>query len=279
MESPLILADDLLSRRIDAFRILDARPGSDAYAQGHLVGAIHADLNRDLSSALLPGHDPARGGRHPLPTPAWFGARLDSWGITPETNVVVYDDQGGANAAARAWWMLRAIGHERVRVLDGGWKSARAAGIAVTQDTPHFAPTKSAWRDVWGRPTVMIDEVAKLAHESDHRVLDVRSGERFRGESESLDPVAGHIPGARNLFYGENLTPDGAFKPEGELRAMYTQWLAGCSPERLVVQCGSGVTACHTLLALEIAGMQGAALYVGSWSEWCRSGREQARGE
>jgi thiosulfate/3-mercaptopyruvate sulfurtransferase len=278
MPSPLVSPEEL-SRSPQAYRLIDARPGPAAYAAGHLAGAVHADLNRDLSDVLAPGFDPARGGRHPLPSPERFARTLGAWGIGEDTPVAVYDDQAGANAAARAWWMVRALGHERAFVVDGGFAAAVAAGVPVTTDIPAFAPVARDAPAAWTRPTVAIDDVARLVGAKERALLDVRSRERFRGESETIDPVAGHIPGAINLPYAENLAADGRYKPADELRAMYTQLLAGLPPERLILQCGSGVTACHTLLALEAAGLPGSALYVGSWSEWCRSDRPQARGD
>ncbi|MGZ5085460.1 MAG: sulfurtransferase [Usitatibacter sp.] len=278
MPSPLVSPEEL-SRAPRTYRLIDARPGPAAYAAGHLAGAVHADLNRDLSDALAPGFDAARGGRHPLPAPERFARTLGAWGIAQDAPVAIYDDQGGANAAARAWWMLRALGHERAFVVDGGFAAAVAAGFEVTTEVPVFAPVVRTAPATWTRPTVSIEDVARLVGARDRALLDVRSRERFRGDSETLDPVAGHVPGAVNLPYAENLGANGRFKPADELRAMYTQLLAGAPPERLIVQCGSGVTACHTLLALEAAGLLGSALYVGSWSEWCRSGRPQARGD
>jgi thiosulfate/3-mercaptopyruvate sulfurtransferase len=274
---PLVSPEDLASR-LHEVRLLDARPSAEAYAAGHLPNALHAGLEADLSGARLPGHDPSHGGRHPLPAPEWFGRKLDGWGISRGTPVVVYDDQGGANAAARAYWMLRALGHDDVAVLDGGFAAAKSVGILLTTDPASITfgmtstpPTR------WMRPMVSIDDVATYTTVPDWKVLDVRSAERFRGDAEPIDPVAGHIPGAENLFFGENLAADGRFKSKDELRAMYTKLLGEVPIERLVVLCGSGVTACHTLLALDVAGLPGAALYVGSWSEWCRSGRPQAR--
>jgi thiosulfate/3-mercaptopyruvate sulfurtransferase len=274
---PLISAEEL-ARRLSEVRVLDARPSADAYAKGHVANAIHAGLDADLSGALFAGHDPARGGRHPLPSPEWFAEKLDAWGISRETPVVVYDDQSGANAAARAWWMIRALGHDDVYVLDGGFEAARAAGVPITTEATSkpTSATATSHTAEWGRPTVSIDDTERYAATPGWKVLDVRSAERFRGDAEPIDPVAGHIPGAENLFYGENLEKDGRFKSKGDLRAMYTRLLGDVPPEHLVVHCGSGVTACHTLLALEIAGLPGASLYVGSWSEWCRSGRPLA---
>ena len=234
--------------------ILDAR-SREAYEANHIDGALHADLETQLSSARDPGHDPARGGRHPLPPLERWLRQVAEWGITPETRVIVYDDQNGANAAARVWWMLRAIGIEDVEVLNVGRASARP---------PERAEARPA---LWQLPTVTIEEVDRLRHDPSWRVLDVRAAPRFRGETEPIDPVAGHIPGAVNLPYTENVG-----KSPEELRAMYEQLLGDVPPERLIVHCGSGVTACHTLLALEMAGLHGASLYVGSWGEWCRNG-------
>ncbi len=272
---PLITAPELATRLAD-FRLLDARQDSAEYAAGHLPGALHADLNRDLSTAGEPGHDPAQGGRHPLPPLARFAAQLGTWGIAPATPVVVYDGQGGGNAAARLWWMLRALGHGRVFVLDGGLQAAIEAGMTLTVEAPTVAPVPPYPAAAWQLPMVDADTVDQLRQDPSRRLLDVRSGERWRGEVEPFDPVAGHIPGSLNLPWTENLAPDGRFKAPAVLRARYEALLGGTPPERLAVHCGSGVTACHTLLALEVAGLGGASLYVGSWSEWCRSGREQA---
>lgn len=255
--------------------LLDVRPAAD-YAAGHLPGARHADPDRHLSSAGDPGHDPARGGRHPLPAVAKFAAQLGAWGIGPDTRVVAYDASGGGNAAARLWWMLRALGHVRVQVLDGGLPAALAAGHTLTTEVPAVEPGAPYPAEGWHLPTVDADTVESLRQDPAHRLLDVRSAERWRGEVEHLDPIAGHIPGSVNLPWQENLTPEGRFKDPTALRAQYEALLSGLPPERLAVHCGSGVTACHTLLALELAGLPGAALYVGSWSEWCRSGRPRA---
>ncbi|HJW08030.1 MAG TPA: sulfurtransferase [Holophagaceae bacterium] len=275
MFSPLVSPEELVHVR-DRVRLLDVRSAA-AYTEGHVEGALHADMDRDLSRAMAPDHDPARGGRHPLPPlKAWLGT-LGRWGIGPGTPVVVYDDQRGANAA-RAWWMLRAVGHERVVVLDGGLQAAQEAGLALGTDLPVVEDLGPYPALHWQLTTVDIDVVESLARHADWKVLDVRATARYRGETEPLDPVAGHIPGARNLPFTENLGAGGRFKPKEELLAQYEAFLDGTPPERLVVHCGSGVTACHALLALEQAGLPGAALFVGSWSEWCRSGKPQAKG-
>jgi thiosulfate/3-mercaptopyruvate sulfurtransferase len=238
--------------------ILDARP-RQSYEAGHVEGALHADLETQLSSASDPGADPARGGRHPLPPLDRWLAQVAAWGITPSTRVIVYDDQDGANAAARAWWMLRAIGIEDVEVLRD-WKSGVPPAPPKTPRGTDPHPTS------WLLPTVTMSEVDSLRDDPSWRVLDVRAAPRFRGETEPIDPVAGHIPGAVNLPYTENTG-----KSPEELRAMYEHFLGDVPPERLIVHCGSGVTACHTLLALDRAGLRGASLYVGSWGEWCRN--------
>lgn len=272
---PLISASDLHAR-ISSVRLLDARQDPAEYAAGHLPGALHADLNHHLSTASDPSHDPARGGRHPLPPLARFAAQLGGWGIGPATEVVVYDASGGGNAAARLWWMLRALGHERVLVLDGGLQAALRAGLIRTVDIPPADRLAPYPAERWRLPLADMNAVEALRQDPTRRLLDVRSAERWRGDSETLDPVAGHIPGSVNLAWNDNLDTDGRFKSPETLRAQYEALLGGTPVDRLTVHCGSGVTACHTLLALEVAGLSGATLYVGSWSEWCRSDREKS---
>ena len=269
----LISAIDLRTR-MDSILLIDARPDGAAYAAGHLSGAIHADLNHHLSTACDPGHDPAKGGRHPLPPIDRFAAQVGVWGIGVDSEVVVYDATGGGNAAARLWWMLRSLGHEPVWLLDGGLPAALAAGLTLTVEIPPVAHASSHPATSWLLPTADGDTVEVIRHDPERKLLDVRSAERWRGELEPFDPVAGHIPGSLNLAWNDNLGPDGRFKSPEALRAQYEALLGDTPPDRLTVHCGSGVTACHTLLALEAAGLAGAALYVGSWSEWCRSGRE-----
>ncbi|HXC16038.1 MAG TPA: sulfurtransferase [Holophagaceae bacterium] len=272
MASPLISALDLAALK-DKVRLLDCRPAA-AYETGHLPGALHADLERDLSRATEADFDPDKGGRHPLPDLRTWRDTLGRWGITPDTAVVCYDDQGGANAAARAWWMLRATGHERVRVLDGGLAAVMGAGMALTMDAPSVETAPPYPASHWQWTTVDIGVVEKLARHAGWTVLDVRSAPRYRGETEPIDPVPGHIPGAKNRPFSENLEADGRFKSFEALRELYSD----LDPARLVVHCGSGVTACHTLLALDAAGLPGGALFVGSWGEWCRSDRAIATG-
>jgi thiosulfate/3-mercaptopyruvate sulfurtransferase len=271
---PLLPVSDLHPLLESAKVVLLARPGLATYAAGHLPGARHADLDTQLSAANEPGFDPARGGRHPLPPLERWLRQLGDWGIDPDTTVVVYDDQAGANAAARTWWMLRAVGHEDVRVLDGDFREAGE----LTTELPHIDARPPYPAERWLLPTVDVERVDELRRDAGWRVLDVRSRPRFRGETEPIDPVAGHIPDAINLPFQDNLA-GGRFKPAAELRAQYAGLFGDVPAERVVVHCGSGVTACHTLLALEAAGLQGASLYVGSWSEWCRNERPRGSGD
>ena len=277
LTDPVIAPRDLAAQQ--NLVLLDCRPDERAYLAGHVRGAFHAQLERDLSA---PATEPARGGRHPLPGVETFAATLTRWGVTPDTQVVAYDEQGGANAAARLWWMLRAIGHAGVRVVDGGLPALVAAGHELTTEVP-VAPTVPAYPAAdYSWPLADIEEVERARQDQARRIIDVRAAFRYRGESEPIDPVAGHIPGAINVPLSENLAADGNFKDSTRLRALYAPIFArspegaplplvGSSPAQTIVHCGSGVTACHTLLALERAGLAGAKLYVGSWSEWCRN--------
>jgi thiosulfate/3-mercaptopyruvate sulfurtransferase len=272
---PLVSAAELAGR-LDSTRLIDARGGGrEAFAQSHLRGAVFADLEHDLARP----RDPRRGGRHPLPELAEWLRTLGVWGIAPPTPVVVYDAAGGANAAARAWWMLRAVGHEDVAVLDGGVPAAIAAGLPMSAETtsPTPGPPYPAPRgDRWLLPIVNADEVDALRLDPDRCLIDVRAEFRYRGESDPFDPVAGHIPGAVNQPYAGTLDADARFLPAEELRRRFERTLDGRAVTDSAVYCGSGVTACHALLALAHAGLDGAALYVGSWSEWCRSDRPRA---
>lgn len=260
---PLVLLDC-------GFDLADPGAGERAFAAGHLPGAQHAHLDRDLSGPK-DGHN----GRHPLPAPAAWAATLGRWGVAPGVPVVAYDDHGGVYAA-RAWWLLRWAGHAACAVLDGGraaWRAAggglvAGAGAAAAPQPPYPVAATAAM------PTL---DTAAVQHALAGRVLvDARAPERYRGELEPLDPVAGHIPGALNRFFRLNLADDGRFKPPGQLRAEYAALLGGRAP---VHQCGSGVTACHNLLAMAAAGLDAGALYPGSWSAWCSDpARPVARG-
>ncbi len=268
-----VISPEALKGRLDSVRLFDVRSGPNAaaaYAAGHLAGALHADLDMQLSG---PATHPERGGRHPLPAIDVFARQLGEWGITPDSHVVAYDDQGGANAAARLWWMLRSLGHERVQVLDGGLAAALATGLKGTTSVPSFARTAPYPASSYQWPLAEIEEVEQARNTPSRMVLDVRAAARYRGELEPIDPIAGHIPGARNLPLSENLDASGRFKSAAVLRAQYAGLLGALPVSELVVHCGSGVTACHTLLSLERAGLSGGKLYIGSWSEWCRTDR------
>jgi thiosulfate/3-mercaptopyruvate sulfurtransferase len=268
--SNLIDAGELVGRLDDpALRIVDARfdladpaAGRGAYERSHLPGAIHLDLEDDLSAPVRPD---GRGGRHPLPTPEALAARLGELGIGDAHEVVAYDDAGGA-FAARVWWLLRWLGHDRVRVLDGGLAAWRAAGGPETAARPDLPPARLTARP---DPALVVDADDVLAHleDADRLLVDARAPERYRGEEEPIDPRAGHVPGALNLPFAGNLDADGRFLPQEALRARFAP-LRGAG--EVVVYCGSGVTAAHDLLAIEEAGLGLARLYAGAWSDWCR---------
>ncbi len=245
-----------------------ARPssGEEAYSQGHIPGALYLHLERHLSA--MPPAPALCGGRHPLPPREVFAATMAAQGLRPGRPVVVYDAAQGMYAA-RAWWMLRWIGHEQVQVLDGGWAAWLASGGATEAGV--LAPTPAAATyPLPDRPTMQTIGVSELLAQLDQvTVIDARAPERYRGETEPLDPVAGHIPGALNHPFSTNLQPDGRFLDSATLRARFDA-LLGSMPSRAVVQqCGSGVTACHNLLAMAVAGRGDSCLYPGSWSEWC----------
>lgn len=266
-------------RLLNNIRFVDARSGPDAHKRfldGHVHGAVHADLDKDLAD-IKP--NAADGGRHPLPDPGQFADWLGKAGINPESHVVVYDDKAGANAAARFWWMLRALGHKNVQVVSGGLQALEKEGWELTTEEPAPSPVSSYPAKEWQSPVADIQEVAAAATDANRLVIDVREGFRYRGEKEPIDTVAGHIPGAANLPYIENMDAAGNFLSKDELRDKYEQLLGDISPTEVIVHCGSGVTACHTLLALEEAGFSGAKLYVGSWSEWSRNDRPVATGD
>ncbi|MFO1398038.1 MAG: sulfurtransferase [Burkholderiales bacterium] len=235
--------------------------GEAQYAAGHVPGALFVHLDRDLSAAKT-----GRNGRHPLPTPEAAAAVFSRLGITDGKQVVAYD-QGGGMFAARLWWMLRWLGFESVAVLDGGFAKWTAEGRPVS--TEPGVPVPAAFRIAHVTPTVSATGIMNSIPRHALVIVDARAPERFRGESEPMDPVAGHIPGARNRPASQNLNADGTFKDPAFLRAEFAAVLGEDSPDLVVHSCGSGVTACHNALAMEIAGMPGTRLYPGSWSEWC----------
>jgi thiosulfate/3-mercaptopyruvate sulfurtransferase len=232
--------------------------GEEQYVAGHIPGARYAHLDRDLSGAKT-----GTNGRHPLPTVDQMSATFGALGIASHTQVVAYDADSGM-FAARLWWMLRFLGHDAVAVLDGGFARWVAEGGAVQPGRVTATPTvfSAAPRTDW---RLSVDQVAAGV---EGLLVDARAPERFRGLNETIDPVAGHIPGARNYHFQLNLAEDMTFKPAAELRAQWEQVLEGHDPREVVMYCGSGVTACHNLLALEVAGLPGSRIFPGSWSEW-----------
>jgi thiosulfate/3-mercaptopyruvate sulfurtransferase len=256
--SPSALAEELADGSgpglLDVRWRLGGPPGLDSYREGHLPGAVFVDLDRDLAAP------PGPAGRHPLPDPAAFTDAMRAAGVSQDRPVVVYDDRD-ATAAARGWWLLRYSGHEHVRVLDGGYQAWLAAGLPVSKADPARKPG-----DFTARPgkMPMLDAAGAGSMARTGLLLDARTGERYRGEQERIDPVAGHIPGAVSAPTADNVNPDGTFRPAAELAARFAALGAGSS---VGVYCGSGVTAAHEVLALALAGIP-AALYVGSWSNW-----------
>ena len=262
---PLVLVDT-------SFDLADVAAGERSHAQGHLPGAHYLHLDRDLS-----GPKTGRNGRHPLPAREVFAATVGRLGITPATQVVAIDHQAGMYAA-RLWWMLRWLGHANVAVLDGGvaaWTAEGGALDTITPVTVNTAPPYPPCKPL----AALVDADQLLARLGRTPLLDARAAERFRGEVEPLDARAGHIPGARNRFFKDNLDASGRFKPAATLRAEFAPLVGASNATEVVHQCGSGVTACHNLLAMEVAGLGGSALYAGSWSEWSSDpGRPVATG-
>jgi len=270
----LIDADQLATRlNSPGWRVFDCRfdlgateSGRNAHRESHLPGALYAHLDDDLSSPITP-----QSGRHPLPDPSRLCAWLGDRGVGPDTQVVVYDDTGGT-MAVRLWWLLRWLGHGGVAVLDGGWQAWLQAGLPLQTAPPD--PVESCvfqgspdWRQVVSSETL----TEQLQHGGAAlQLMDARKRERFRGDAEPIDPVAGHIPGAVNMPLQDNLDAEGRFKRPDALRELYTTVLGDHPVNDVVAMCGSGVTACHNLLAMESAGLHGGRLYAGSWSEWIR---------
>lgn len=278
MTSPIVTPEALAAELEDPrLVLLDARAGADAaerYRTQHLRGARFVSGDHDLAQQ----GDPAVGGRHPLPPLEVFAATLARLGVDRSSRVVVYDDKNGTNPAARAWWMLRAVGLD-ARVLDGGLAAAVHAGLATEAGDPTPTPAAPMKLDAWLLPTVDIARMDALSKTPSVPVLDARSGPRHRGEADPFDPRPGHIPSTQNAPHEASLDANGRMRDAAALRAHFAKLLGAHTPAEAVVYCGSGVTACHLLLALEHAGLPGAALYVGSFSEWTRTGRPVATGE
>ncbi|MFA9273394.1 MAG: sulfurtransferase [Candidatus Aquirickettsiella gammari] len=247
--------------------LMDAQAGKNAYDAGHIPGAVFANLDTDLSGSKFDAVG-VFAGRHPLPKTEDLLAALRRMGINQDTQVIAYDAHGGM-FAARLWWLLRSIGHAQVAVLDGGLTAWINAGQSLQTESVSNAEGNIDVKHSLTKQVNVQTVLQNLQGEADVKlqVIDARAADRFRGENETIDPVGGHIPGAKNRFFKDNLQADGRFKSIQELRQEWQALLADST--KAIMQCGSGVTACHNLLALEVAGLSGAALYPGSWSEWC----------
>ena len=269
MQGLLVSSEELARHLGDAgWVVFDTRhdlmnpdKGRALYAEGHIPGAYFLHVDEDLS-----GPKTGKNGRHPLPDVQDFAKRINARGVTPQTQVVVYDDVGG-NFAVRLWWMLRWLGHDRVALLDGGFPLWQKEGRPVSKDVPPQRTGSFVPRPHLGW-TVDLPFVERFREDASVKLLDARAAERFKGMTEPIDPVAGHIPGSINRFWQKNLNPDGRFKAPDQLRAEF-EALLGPDAARTVHLCGSGVTACHNAFAMELAGLPPGRLYPGSWSEWC----------
>lgn len=245
------------------FKLNDPDYGRREYLNAHIPGALYADLNNDLSAPVVPG----KTGRHPLPTISEAVELFSNFGIGPHVQVVAYDDAGGALAAVRIWWMLRWLGHDRAAVLDGGWQKWQGDEFPIkngNEERPRREFIPSPHPDL----IVSAQQVDQMRKNPDYLVIDARAAERYHGENETIDPVAGHIPGAVSAPYLENLDENGEFKPAEELREIYKNLIGDIPLENVAFYCGSGVTSVHDILAAMHAGLGEGRLYVGSWSEW-----------
>jgi thiosulfate/3-mercaptopyruvate sulfurtransferase len=268
MSFTTLVSTDQLAPHLAEWAIVDCRFdlandawGREQYLTGHIPGAVYANLNEDLS-----GPRTGTNGRHPMPSDDALLATLRRLGIANEAQVVVYDQDSGLYAG-RLWWLLRYAGHRAVAVLDGGFAKWTAEGRPVRAGAE--GRPASSFQPAFDRTMhVPVDDVARRAGDGRTLLVDARGPDRFEGRAETIDKVAGHIPGAANRFYRTNLAPDGTMLPPGALREQFTALLAGRDPRDAVMYCGSGVSACHNLLAMEHAGLPGSPLYVGSWSEW-----------
>lgn len=272
---PIINIEEYLQIKTDPNIVLvDVRSGENGkeeYLKEHLEGAIFLDLETDLSDIK---EDKSNGGRHPLPSLYQFSKQLGEWGITPDSHVIVYDNNLGAMGGARFWWMLRAVGHTKIQLLNGGFSYAQEKGLKVEQNENFPTPVEEYHCAQWRLPTVTIDEVENATKNPNKIIIDVRSRERYLGITEPIDLIAGHIPNAINIPFMENLDSEGLFLAPETLLTKYKQLYTYKTEEDLIFHCGSGVSACHSLIALAHAGLPIPSLYVGSWGEWSRNNKE-----
>jgi thiosulfate/3-mercaptopyruvate sulfurtransferase len=253
------------------FDVSNSNNAKKNYEAEHLEGALFVDLNSQLATIKS---DASFGGRHPLPTLETFAKTLADLGISNDNHVIIYDDKNGSNASARFWWMLKAIGHEKVQVLNGGLNQAKKYGFPLHSGIEVVKKAAQPYQfDTWKLPTIGIDEVEQAAKDPQYLVVDVRDKDRYDGITEPIDFVAGHIPGAINIPFTENLDENGLFLNPEELKNKYKAKFGEIDSKNIIFHCGSGVTACHSLLALAYAGIEIPKLYVGSWSEWSRNNK------
>lgn len=266
---PIISSKQLKEFSPENLIILDVRTGKDSYQNylnQHLKNARFVDLDKDLAET---NENAAFGGRHPFPNFQKFAETVARLGISEDSHVIIYDDKNGANAAARAWWMLKSFGLKNVQVLDGGIQAAQKEGLAFSSEVETFEKSEIITKEQWLLPVSSLEDIENELTNESATVIDVRDAYRYKGESEPIDLVAGHIPGAINIPFSENLDENGSFLKPEILKEKYQKLLKN-KPGKLIIHCGSGVTACHTILALAYAGFEIPNLYVGSWSEWSR---------
>jgi thiosulfate/3-mercaptopyruvate sulfurtransferase len=273
--SPIINVSELIKlSKLNNIVIVDASNGVNAklnYETKHLNDALFIDLDTQLANIK---ENVANGGRHPLPSINQFSKTLQDLGISTQTHVIIYDDKNGANAAARFWWMLKAIGHVKVQVLNGGIQEAERMSFPINSNKVKAKKVTPYTINQWQLPTISLTAIEKNVKLKNSIIIDVRETARYKGEYEPIDLVAGHIPTAINIPFIENLTKDGLFVSPSELHTKYSKIInAFKNNGPIIVHCGSGVTACHTLLAFEYAGLKMPTLYVGSWSEWSRNNK------
>lgn len=274
---PIISPKQLKGLSPENLIILDVRTGKDSYQNylnQHLKNARFVDLEKDLAET---NENAAFGGRHPLPDIQNFAETVSRLGISENSHVIIYDDKNGANAAARAWWMLRSFGLKNVQVLDGGIQAAEKENLEFSSGEEVFEKSEITLKEHWLLPVLSLEDVENELTNDSATIVDVRDAYRYKGESEPIDLVAGHIPGAINIPFSENLDENGNFLKPEVLKEKYLKLLEN-KPKKLIIHCGSGVTACHTILALAYTGFEIPNLYVGSWSEWSRrEGKEIAK--
>lgn len=272
--SPLITPNALLDLyETEELIILDASNSAwskERYKKEHLEGAFHLDLETQIAN-IEP--DVSVGGRHPLPSLENFSKTLTDLGITPNSHIIIYDEESAGNAAARLWWMLVAVGQEKVQVVDGGYKAAKEAGYPISSEIIQPKTVAKYICEKWLLPQVSMLDMDNIINDKNYLIVDVRSKVRYDGITEPIDLIAGHIPGAVNSFYMDNIDANDFFLPQEVIREKYKKLFGNYPAENVILHCGSGVTACHTILAVASAGMEIPSIYMGSWGEWSRNNR------